>query len=117
MSKQAKSENGLLANAFQGSFWNTKITSANVGKKELWLGYVAGPFGAMLLQSIVNSYFNQYLTDVLGFTASRGLWIASFMVLFPLLSKILDAITNVLMAKVLDNTACQIGRASCRERV
>lgn len=110
MSKQAKSENGLLANAFQGSFWNTKITSANVGKKELWLGYVAGPFGAMLLQSIVNSYFNQYLTDVLGFTASRGLWIASFMVLFPLLSKILDAITNVLMAEVLDNTACRQGK-------
>ncbi|MDE7043474.1 MAG: MFS transporter [Acetatifactor sp.] len=110
MSKQAKSENGLLANAFQGSFWNTRITSANVGKKELWLGYVAGPFGAMLLQSIVNSYFNQYLTDVLGFTASRGLWIASFMVLFPLLSKILDAITNVLMAKVLDNTACRQGK-------
>lgn len=110
MSKQAKSENGLLANAFQGSFWNTRITSANVGKKELWLGYVAGPFGAMLLQSIVNSYFNQYLTDVLGFTANRGLWIASFMVLFPLLSKILDAITNVLMAKVLDNTACRQGK-------
>lgn len=72
MANQAKSEKGFLANAFQGSFWNSRITSANVGRKELWLGYVAGPFGAMLLQSIVNSYFNQYLTDVLGFTASRG---------------------------------------------
>lgn len=110
MTNQAKSEKGFLANAFQGSFWNSRITSANVGKKELWLGYVAGPFGAMLLQSIVNSYFNQYLTDVLGFTASRGLWIASFMVLFPLLSKILDAITNVLMAKILDKTTCRQGK-------
>lgn len=110
MSTQTKSNNGILANAFQGSFWNSRITSANVGKKELWLGYVAGPFGAMLLQSIVNSYFNQYLTDVLGFTASRGLWIASFMVLFPLFSKILDAITNVLMAKILDNTTCRQGK-------
>ncbi len=110
MTNQAKSEKGFLANAFQGSFWNSRITSANVGKKELWLGYVAGPFGAMLLQSIVNSYFNQYLTDVLGFTASRGLWIASFMVLFPLLSKILDAVTNVLMAKVLDKTTCRQGK-------
>lgn len=110
MANQAKSEKGFLANAFQGSFWNSRITSANVGKKELWLGYVAGPFGAMLLQSIVNSYFNQYLTDVLGFTASRGLWIASFMVLFPLLSKILDAITNVLMAKILDKTTCRQGK-------
>ena len=110
MSAQTKAKGGLLANAFQSSFWNTRITSANVGKKEMWLGYVAGPFGAMLLQSIVNSYFNQYLTDVLGFTANMGLWIASFMVLFPLLSKILDAITNVLMAKVLDNTTCRQGK-------
>lgn len=110
MSNQTKTKSGFLANAFQGSFWNSRITSANVGKRELWFGYVAGPFGAMLLQSIVNSYFNQYLTDVLGFTASRGLWIASFMVLFPLLSKILDAITNILMAKILDNTTCRQGK-------
>ncbi len=110
MSTKASTKRGLLANAFQGSFWNTRITSANVGKKEMLLGYVAGPFGAMLLQSIVNSYFNQYLTDVLGFTSSMGLWIASFMVIFPLLSKILDAVTNVLMAKVLDNTTCRQGK-------
>lgn len=101
---------GLLANAFQSPFWNSRITSANVSGKELWLGYVAGPFGMMLLQSIVNSYFNQYLTDVLGFTVSRGMWIASFMVLFPLFSKIIDALTNVGMAKVLDNTACRQGK-------
>ena len=31
--------------------------------RERWLGYVFGPFGVMLLQSIVNSYFNKYLTD------------------------------------------------------
>lgn len=32
------------------------------------------------------------------------------MVLFPLLSKILDAVTNVLMAKVLDKTSCRQGK-------
>ena len=110
MSAQTEPKTGLLANAFRGKFWNTRITSANVGKKELFLGYVAGPFGAMLLQSIVNSYFNQYLTDVLGFTSNMGMWIAGFMVMFPLLSKILDAVTNVLMAKVLDNTTCRQGK-------
>lgn len=110
MSEKSQTKRGFLENAFQNSFWNTRITSANVGKKELWLGYVAGPFGAMLLQSIVNSYFNQYLTDVLGFTSSMGMWIASFMVLFPLFSKILDAVTNVLMAKVLDKTTCRQGK-------
>lgn len=101
---------GLLSGWFDSPFWDTRIKSANVHGKERWLGYVAGPFGVMLLQSIVNSYFNKYLTDTLGFTITRGMWIASFMVIFPVLSKLLDAITNVLMAKVLDKTACRQGK-------
>lgn len=101
---------GLLNHRFSGSFWNTKITSANVGKKEMWLGFVLGPFGIMVLQSIVNSYFNQYLTDVLGFTASKGAWIVSFMIVFPFLSKFLDAVTNVIMAKLIDRTTCRQGK-------
>ena len=105
-----KTKKGLLSGWFEAPFWNTRITSANVHGKERWLGYVAGPFGVMLLQSIVNSYFNKYLTDTLGFTVTRGMWIASFMVVFPVLSKLLDAITNVLMAKVLDNTKCRQGK-------
>ena len=105
-----KEKKGLLANRFTSSFWDSKIKSANVTGKEKWLGYVVGPFGVMLLQSIVNSYFNQFLTDTLGFTVSRGMWIAGFMVVFPVLSKLLDAITNVLMAKILDKTACRQGK-------
>ena len=42
--------------------------------------------------------------------ASRGMWIASFMVIFPVFSKLLDALTNVLMAKVLDKTVCRQGK-------
>ncbi len=101
---------GLLNGWFNSPFWNSRITSANVHGRERWLGYVVGPFGVMLLQSIVNSYFNKYLTDTLGFTVTRGMWIAGFMVVFPVLSKLLDAITNVLMAKVLDNTTCRQGK-------
>lgn len=101
---------GFLENRFQSAFWNSRITSANCTRRELWLGYVAGPFGMMLLQSIVNSYFNQYLTDVLGFTVSRGMWIASFMVVFPLLSKVIDALTNIGMAKIIDKTTCRQGK-------
>ena len=106
----AKAKKGLLNGWFEKPFWNSRITSANVHAKEKWLGYVVGPFGVMLLQSIVNSYFNQYLTDTLGFTVDRGLWIASFMVIFPILSKALDAVTNVIMAKILDKTACRQGK-------
>lgn len=107
---EAKAKKGLLGGLFNSKFWDTRITSANVNKKERILGYIVGPFGVMLLQSIVNSYFNQYLTDVLGFTASKGLWIASFMVMFPVISKIIDAITNVFMAKLLDKTTCKQGK-------
>ena len=106
----ATKKRGLLGGWFDSPFWNSRITSANVQKKERWLGYVVGPFGVMLLQSIVNSYFNKYLTDTLGFTVTRGMWIAGFMVVFPVMSKLLDALTNVLMAKILDKTACRQGK-------
>ena len=76
----------------------------------MWLGYVLGVWGMMMTSSIVNSYFNQYLTDVLGFDSGKGLWIASFMVLFPVLSKLLDAVTNLVMAKVIDSTTCKQGK-------
>ncbi|MCC8099284.1 MAG: MFS transporter [Clostridiales bacterium] len=110
MEDKTLQKKGLLGNFLNGKFWDSKSTSANVTKRELWLGYVAGPFGVMLLQSIVNSYFNQYLTDVLGFTVSRGAWIALFMVWFPILSKLIDAVTNLLMAKLLDLTTCRQGK-------
>lgn len=110
MSTQAKEKQGLLANAFTSSRWDSRIKSANTTKKEMWLGYVLGVWGMMMTSSIVNSYFNQYLTDVLGFDSSKGLWIASFMVLFPVLSKLLDAITNLVMAKVIDSTTCKQGK-------
>lgn len=100
----------LLANAFSGKFWDSRITSANVRPKEMWLGYVLGPFGVMMMYSVVNSYYNQYLTDIMGFTASKGAWIASFMVIFPVLTKIIDAITNVLMSKLIDSTSCKQGK-------
>ena len=64
MSEKAQ-KRGLLANAFSSHRWDSKITSANVSKAEMWLGYVIGPYGMLLVQSIVNSYYNQYMTDVL----------------------------------------------------
>lgn len=110
MASQTKTKSGWLANAFTGSKWDSRITSANTTKKEMWLGYFLGVWGMMMTSSIVNSYFNQYLTDVLGFTASKGTWIAGFMVLFPVVSKLIDAITNLVMAKIIDSTTCKQGK-------
>lgn len=72
MATETAAHKGVLANAFKGNIWNSRIRSANVRAKEMWLGYVLGPFGVMLMYSVVNSYYNQYLTDIMGFTASRG---------------------------------------------
>lgn len=111
MGTQTKTkQGGLLANAFTNPRWDSRIQSANTTKKEMWLGYVLGVWGMMMTSSIVNSYFNQYLTDVLGFDSGKGLWIAGFMVLFPVLSKLLDAITNLVMAKIIDSTTCKQGK-------
>lgn len=108
--KATAAKRGLLENAFSSPKWNSRITSANTTRKEMWLGYVIGPYGMLVGQSIVNSYFNQYLTDVLGFTVNRAAWIATFMVLFPVFSKLLDAVTNLVMSKVIDMTTCRQGK-------
>ncbi len=109
--ESAKQRRGLLENAFSSHKWDSKIKSANTTKAEMWLGYVIGPYGMLVMQSIVNSYYNQYLTDVLGFTASKVAWMAGFMVMFPLLSKLLDAITNLVMGRMIDRTTCRQGKA------
>ncbi len=106
----ASEKRGLLANAFSSHRWDSRIKSANTTAKEMWLGYVIGPYGMLIGQSIVNSYFNQYLTDILGFTVNRAAWIATFMVLFPVISKLLDAVTNLVMSKLIDMTTCRQGK-------
>ncbi len=106
----ATQKKGLLENAFTSHRWDSRIKSANTTRAEMWLGYVIGPYGMLVMQSIVNSYYNQYLTDVLGFTASKAAWMASFMVLFPLLSKLVDAVTNLIMGKLIDKTTCRQGK-------
>ena len=110
MNATTPTKKGLLANAFRSHRWDSRIITANTSAKEMWLGYVLGPYGMLLVQSIVNSYYNQYMTDILGFTAQRAAWMAGFMVLFPLLSKLFDAVTNIVMSKVIDSTVCRQGK-------
>lgn len=110
MSSGTKTKTGWLSNAFTSSKWDSKIKSANTTKKEMWLGYVLGVWGMMMTNSIVNSYFNQYLTDVIGFDSTKGAWIAGFMVAFPVISKLIDAITNLVMGKIIDSTTCRQGK-------
>lgn len=97
----------------KGKIWeskllHTRIQSAEVTPKEKWLGYLLGPAGALLLNAVLATYLNVYYTDVLKLTS---LWGGAFLVVFPIVSKIIDAITNVVMGYVIDRTRTREGKA------
>ena len=88
--------------------FQSKIKSDDVKPAEKWLGYLVGPAGAMLLNAVLATYLNVYYTDVLKLT---GVWGGAFLVVFPIISKVIDAITNVIMGYIIDRTHTNEGKA------
>lgn len=86
----------------------SRIKTEDVGRGEKWLGYLLGPSGALLLNAVLATYLNVYYTDVLKLT---GVWGGAFLVVFPILSKVIDAITNVVMGYIIDRTHTREGKA------
>ena len=86
----------------------SRIRSADVGRGEKWLGYLLGPAGALLLNAVLATYLNVYYTDVLKLTS---VWGGAFLVVFPIISKVVDAVTNVVMGYVIDRTRTREGKA------
>lgn len=91
-----------------GKIFNSRVHSDHVLGKEKWLGYLFGPRGALLLNAIFATYLNIYYTDVLGLLSVGG---GLFLRLFPIFSKIIDAITNVVRGWVIDRTKTKQGKA------
>ncbi len=88
--------------------FDSRIHSKNVTNKEKWLGYLLGPCGALLLNAVLATYLNVFYTDVLNLSL---VWGGAFLVVFPLVSKIIDAATNVLMGYIIDRTKTKQGKA------
>lgn len=86
----------------------SRIRSEHVTNSEKWIGYLAGPAGALLLNAVLSSYLNVYYTDVLKLT---GVWGGAFLMIFPIVSKIIDAITNIFMGQIIDRTRTKEGKA------
>ena len=86
----------------------SRVQSETVTKSEKWLGYLLGPAGALLLNAVLATYLNVYYTDVLNLTP---LWGGVFLTAFPIVSKIIDAVTNVVMGQVIDRTKTREGKA------
>lgn len=103
---------GIIMEKMKRSFWdkpflNSKIKTRNVSKSEKWIGYLFAPLGPFLFQALVAQYLNVYYTDVMG----ASVWLnGGFLVMYPIVSKILDAITNVIMGIVIDRTKTKQGK-------
>ena len=97
-----------MTNRLNSPLLMSRIKSDDVGKSEKWLGYLLGPSGALLLNAVLATYLNVYYTDVLNLT---GVWGGTFLVIFPIISKIIDAITNVVMGYIIDHTKTVHGKA------
>ena len=93
---------------FKSKLLKSRINSDKVGGREKWLGYLLGPCGAILLNAVLATYLNVYYTDVLNLT---HVWGGIFLTLFPIVSKIIDAFTNVIMGYVIDRTRTPEGKA------
>ena len=91
-----------------GRIFNSRVHSKNVEGKEKWLGYLLGPCGALLLNAVLATYLNVYYTDVLKLTT---IWGGLFLVVFPLVSKVIDAVTNIIMRYIIDRTKTAQGKA------
>lgn len=89
-------------------FFESRVKSTEVTKSEKWLGYLLGPCGALLLNAVLATYLNVYYTDVLNLT---GIWGGMFLMIFPIVSKIIDAVTNVIMGYIIDRTRTKQGKA------
>lgn len=94
-----------LQRIFSSPALESRIKSANTQRSEMWLGYFAGPcFVYMVYFSVAGTYLTQFYTDVLGMTGI-------FLTLMPVFSKIFDAITNIIMGRIIDRTRTKQGKA------
>ena len=88
--------------------FDSRVKSEKVTATEKWLGYLIGPAGALLLNAVLATYLNIYYTDVLDLT---HIWGGLFLAIFPIVSKIIDAFTNVIMGYIIDRTRTKQGKA------
>ena len=88
---------------------DSHVHSANTQKSERWLGFFTGP-GIMYIAYYVvaGTYLNVFYTDVMKVS---GLWGGLFLTLMPIVSKIIDAITNIIMGQIVDRTRTKQGKA------
>ena len=90
-------------------FWRSPLGSScihtdDVKKSELLIGYLIGPFGAMLSSGIFTSILQNYFTDVLKLNLT-------FLTTLQLLSTILIVAANLIIGQLIERTKALAGKA------
>lgn len=93
----------------EAPLFKTRITSANVKPTEMLLGYLIGPFCALISNAIFGSYLNRYYSDVLVWTDTSRF--GNFSALLPILSVICVIIGNLVVGRLMDSTKTTQGKA------
>ena len=76
--------------------------------RERWLGYFLAPALVASTNAICAGYINVFYTDVLNMSVIAG---GLFLSLMPMISKIVDAVTNIIMGQFIDRTTSRQGKA------
>jgi len=99
----------IKKNIFDNPIFKTKIKSSQVEPKEMILGYLVGPFLALISNAIFASYLNRYYSDVIGWTDTSRF--GAFSAILPMVSVIFVVIGNLLVGHLMDNTRTNQGKA------
>lgn len=92
-----------------GRFWNSPFASSlvpaeSVKLPEMLIGYLVGPFGAMLASGIFTSMLQSYFTDVLKLNLG-------FLTALQLISTILIVASNLVVGQLIERTHLLAGKA------
>lgn len=101
---------------FEKPLLSTKVKSANVKPVESLIGYLVGPFCAMLANGIFTTYLTRYFRDVLfaeelAAGSPHIAAVETFLTLFPILSAILIVIGNLVVGQIVERTRTKAGKA------
>jgi GPH family glycoside/pentoside/hexuronide:cation symporter len=88
--------------------FDSSIKSGNIKLREMVLGYLLGPLGALMLNASLTAYLNLFYTDVLGLAGEEY---GMLLTVFPIASTILVVITNLFMGTIIDKTKTKQGKA------
>ena len=95
-----REKQGLWSNPLISS----KISSPNVKPPEMLIGYLIGPFGALLSSGIFTSFLNVYFTDVLQLDTA-------FLSGLQLVSTIFIVAANLIVGQLIERTRTLAGKA------